>query len=190
MEDKNIIELFFKRSENAILETDKKYGKYCRKISYNILFDFNDAEECTNDTYLKLWENIPPNRPNYFLSYISKIIRNISLNLYDKKNTGKRGKGEVPILLDELSECIPSNVYTENEFIKNEDLKMLTKYLNEFLYTLNDKKRIIFIRRYFFAESIKDISYKTGIGENSIKSILFRQRKALKKYLEKEGVIV
>lgn len=188
MEDEKIIELYWNRSESAIVETNNKYGSYCRTIAYNILYDYNDSEECVNDTYLKVWNTLPPQKPKFFSSYIAKIVRNLSLNLYYKKHALKRGGGEIPLLLDELSECIPSKNIVENYIEKKENEKCVEKAISTFIRTLNDSNKRIFIKRYFYAESIKNLAYEFGMSESKVKSLLYRNRQNLKIYLEKEGI--
>ncbi len=190
MEDGKIIDLYFCRSERALLETENKYGKLCRAISYNILNNIEDCSEIVNDAYMKLWNTIPPERPQNFLAYISKITRNLSINAYYKKRAQKRGGGETDVLLDELEECISSAADVEEKIIRDERKKELEYTLNNFLKCLEEENRNIFIRRYFFADSVKDIAERYGKPEGSIKSMLYRDRQKLKRYLEKEGVVV
>ena len=139
MDDKDIIKLFQQRSEKAIQQTEKKYGKYCYYIAYNILFNEQDGEECVNDTYYKAWENIPPNHPNRLSAYLGKITRNLALNKWNYYNADKRGKGQVAIVLEELQESIP--VADGVEQMVNEI--HFANVCNRFLETLPNKKRII-----------------------------------------------
>ena len=136
MEDEKIISLFIKRVESAITETSKKYGGLCLKIANNILYDKCDAEECVNDTYLKVWNTIPPTIPNIFSAYVAKITRNLSINLYKKNNAQKRGNGEIELVLDELSECISDNSSVDEIF----DRKEITKAISVFLDSIDDEK--------------------------------------------------
>ena len=126
MEDHNIVDLYWFRDENAISETDKKYGSYCNTIANNILYNLEDSKECVNDTYLKTWNSIPPTRPKILKAFLGKITRNLALNIYKSKNCQKR-KGDVPLVLDELKECIPS----QNDIDTEMEEKYLTKYINE-----------------------------------------------------------
>lgn len=190
MEDGTIIDLYWQRSDRAIDETGKKYGKYCYKISYNILANREDCEECINDTYVKLWNILPPQTPNSFSAFIAKIVRNISLNLYRFYRADKRGSGEVALLLDELAECVTDGSTLEGEIEKKHEQESISKALNEFLRTLDMEVRNIFIRRYFHAESIKELSTNYSMTESRIKSLLFRNRKKLKVFLEKEGIVL
>lgn len=183
MNDEEIINLYWTRQENAIYETDKKYGKYCNKISFNILQNKEDVKECVNDTYLKTWNSIPPQRPNILKVYLGRITRNLSLNKYEKKNAKKRDY-TVEIALEELNECISSNNNIEEEYKYNE----LVNILNIFLSKLSQDKRKIFLERYWYLYSIKDISSKNNMSESNIKIILLRIRNQLKDYL-KEGVL-
>ena len=183
MEDEKIIELYFSRSENALFETEKKFEKYLLKIAYNILFDSEDSKECVNDTYLKAWDIIPPQKPKKLSLFLGKITRRLAIDIFRKKHAEKRGNSEYSLSLCELDECIPDGFSTEKEFEKNE----LSKSINRFLETLSEENRKIFICRYFYSDSIKEIASFFGTSESRIKSSLFRSRKALKTHLEKEG---
>ena len=183
MEDQKIIELFFDRSENAILETEIKYGNYISKIAYNILFDSEDCKECVNDTYMKAWNNIPPQKPKVLSSFLAKITRSLAIDIFRKKNAEKRKNSEFALSLSELDECIPDKFSPENIF----EQKELSESINCFLSSLSKENRDIFVCRYFYSDSIKDISSFFGTSESKIKSSLFRSRKMLKEHLEKEG---
>lgn len=152
MEDNEIIELYWKRDEVAIQETDKKYGKYCSKIAYNIIANVEDSEECVNDTYLRVWNALPPNRPSIFKAFLAKITRNLALDKYDSKNAQKRDNS-MDLVYEELEDCIPTNSM-ENEIEYNE----LVKELNIFLENLPKEKRVVFLERYWYMSSIKDIA--------------------------------
>lgn len=188
MEDFEIVELYIKRKGKAILETQKKYGKYCYSISYNILAKHEDCEECVNDTYIKTWNSIPPNRPNSLSAYLAKIVRNVSINVYNSMKATKRGGGIKELLLDELAECIPDDNTVESLFQHKEELNFITKALNKFLWAQKEENRNLLIRRYFYADSINNLAEQLAMSESKIKSLLFRSRKKLKKFLEKEGV--
>ena len=183
MEDNDIIQLFFNRDETAIKETSVKYGNYCSSIAKNILKNCEDAEECVNDTYLKAWNVIPPNKPTVLKAFLGRITRNISFNLYKKMNTDKRGNGQISIILDELAECISdeANPYQEVE------TKELIKAINSFLEKISQEKRVIFIRRYWYSDSIRDIAQRCGISEDSVSVSLNRLRKRLRNYLIERG---
>ena len=179
MKDEEIINLYWSREEKAINETDKKYGNYCKKISFNILQNKEDSKECVNDTYLETWNSIPPQRPNLLKSYLARITRNLALNQYEKRKAKKRDY-TVEIALEELNECISSNNYVEIESNYNE----VVKALNDFLSHLPKEKRKIFLERYWYLYSIKDISFKNRISESNAKIRLARIRKELKEYLK------
>ncbi len=183
MNDCDIVELFFDRSEQAILETGKKYGRYCHTIAYNILRNKEDAEECVNDTYLKAWNSIPPKRPNRLQTYLGKITRNLALNKLEQSTAQKRGKGQVPLVLDELAECIP-DTKSSTDIVEDMYVKEL---LDCFLDALPTETRIIFIRRYWYMSSVKDIAREYKLTESNVTVTLFRTRKKLKEFLEKEG---
>ena len=188
MEDDKIIDMFWERSETAINETEKKYSRYCYSISFNILHNAEDAAECVNDTYLRAWNSIPPNRPKYFSSFLGKITRNLSLDKFKSRNAEKRGFGQIEIALSELDECISvSNV--EREISKTTE-KELTELINIFLENLPKQKRIMFIQRYWYLMSVKTISEHSNKSESQVKSALFRIRKKLKIFLEKEGIAI
>ena len=183
MEDKDIIQLYFDRDENAIAETSKKYGNYCRSIARNILKNCEDAEECVSDTYLKAWNSIPPERPTMFKAFLGKITRNLSFNLYKKINADKRGKGQIAVVLDELAECVSGENDPYQEFNKNE----LLNVINEFLEKLSQEKRIMFICRYWYSDSVTDIAKRCGTSENSVSVTLNRLRKRFHSYLLERG---
>ncbi len=181
MEDSKIIELYFKRSEAAISETSEKYSPYCSVIAKNILHNELDEEECLSDTWLCAWNNIPPTVPNCLRVFLGKITRNISLNLFRKKNTAKRSAVFEPI--DELSECVPGGETVEEAA----DAKALSEYLDGFIRSLPAEKRFVFIRRYWYGDGISDIAEKAKVNETRVKNILSRLRKKLREELEKEG---
>ena len=182
MEDKVIVELFFKRDSNSIIEADKKYGKYCYKIAFNILANKEDAEECLNDTFLAAWENIPPQTPEILSAYLGKIVRNLSLKKYRLKNAQKRGGGS-QLSFDELNECIPSN----SDILEQLDIKETAKMIDAFLRNLSKKDRYIFIRRYWYLDSIDNICSLTGLNVGQIKMRLLRIRRKLLSKLNEEG---
>lgn len=183
MEDRLIIDLFFQRSERAIAQTQEKYGRMLCTIAYGILRDREDAKECENDTYLKTWNSIPPAKPQVFSAFLSKITRNLSLDRYDEKHAAKRGGGEFPLLLDELAECLPD----ERDPYRAIEEAQLTDQINVFLTGLSRDARNIFLRRYWFGDTLQEISEETGFGLSKVKMSLLRSRKELKKVLEKEG---
>ena len=183
MEDFKIIELFFERNENAISETERKYGRYLSKIAFNILFDAEECKDCVNDTYMKAWNTIPPQKPNILSTFLGKITRRIAIDVFRKKHAEKRGNSEYASSLSELDECIPDKFSAETAF----EEKALSESINCFLSSLSKENRDIFVCRYFYSDSIKDIASFFGTSESKIKSSLFRSRKALKEHLEKEG---
>lgn len=184
MDDQKIVKLFWKRSEKAITETANKYGRYCHYIAYNILRNDEDAEECVNDTYLNAWNCIPPHKPSRLQTFLGKITRNLSLNKYEQATAQKRGGGQVPFILDELSECVSKNDGDIVEGIVIRDL------LDRFLEGQTSKNCELFVRRYWYMSSIKEIANDCGMGESDVAVTLFRIRKDLKTYLEKEGVTI
>ncbi|MCT4596807.1 MAG: sigma-70 family RNA polymerase sigma factor [Vallitalea sp.] len=184
MTDSEIIRLLTNRSENALVELHKKYGKYCNKIAINILNNHEDSEECLNDAYLQVWNSIPPNNPKSLLGYLGKITRNVSLDKYRAKSAKKRGGTEIEYILDELKLCIPSNNSVEKEYESIE----LRNQINSFLHSIEPQKRTIFVMRYYYAYNIKIISKKLRLNENTVKSILYRTRLKLKEYFQEEGI--
>ncbi len=186
MTDKEIIELYWIRSENAISETDSKYGAYCRSISYNILSDSRDVEECVDDTYLNTWNAIPPRRPNILMAFLGKIIRNVSINLY-KKNSAQKRKGNIMGVIDELDECVPDSRNTVDGMA---DRHLITECIESFLAKQPEVNADIFVRRYWYMDSIPKISTDFRMSQSKVTSILFRMRKGLKAELEEMGVEV
>lgn len=183
LEDNEIIELFWQRSQQAIAETDGKYGGRLQSLSMNILHDREDAEECVNDTYHATWNTLPPQRPNYFFAYLAKLARNFSFGKYDYYHAQKRNVTVVE-LSDEIENCIPS----PNDLEQKMDSREIGRIISEFLYTQSPEMRMVFVRRYWYMESIKDISLAFHSSESKVKSILFRMRNRLREHLEKEGV--
>lgn len=186
LDDGRIIELFWTRSESAISETAGKYGAYCTKIAHNILNNREDADECVNDTYLNVWKAIPPKRPERFACFLGAITRNLSLNKYKSRKALRRGGDEVVFLLSELEECIPAGTNVEQEY----DAQETAEALNAFLETLEESARIVFVRRYWYGDSVSDIAERFRMSESKVKSMLFRTRGKLRQRLEKGGVSV
>ena len=181
MEDGRIIELYFERSEDAIRETDKKYGGYCRKIAYNILYSAEDSEECVSDTYFKAWESIPPQRPNILSAFLGRITRNLALNRYAFLKAEKRKpKGEIS--LEELEGVLESKAPDPLEEM------ILRDAINGFVASLSKESRMIFVRRYWYLDSIKEIARDYKIPEGTVKSILSRTKSKFVRYLKKEGI--
>lgn len=183
MEDNKIIKLYWQRNQRAIIETDKKYGAYCAQIARNILNNEEDTKECLNDTYLNVWNSIPPQKPKVLSSFLGKIIRNISINRYNKDKTGKRGNGEKPLILEELSEIVSGKDNTE-AYVES---KELISAINAFLHSLPSTKRNIFICRYFYGDSIKALSKEYKMAEAAVSMLLLRQRTKLQAYLLERG---
>lgn len=185
IDDEKIIELFFARSEQGIQELDHKYGKICRSLSYRIVNSRQDAEECVNDAYLGAWNAIPPARPDPLLSYIMKIVRNISLKIYWKKGAAKRS-GCYTVALEEIEACIADQNAVDDEI----SAKELARIIEGFLDTLTVENRVIFMRRYWFSDSCKDIARLVGLSEKSISVRLTRIRQKMKQYLIEREVFV
>lgn len=184
MKDNEIITLYWERKEMALSVTEEKYGKYCHSISYRILHNHEDARECVNDTYLRAWDSMPPKKPDCLSVYLGKITRNLSLNRLKLYQTKKRGLGETELVLSELEECIPAQTKVEQVV---EEL-VLVNAINEFLRKQKKEKRSIFVRRYWYVFSIKEIAREYHMSESKVVSILFRMRQELKEQLEKEGI--
>lgn len=184
MDDAHLIALYWQRSESAIAETAAKYGGYCYTIAYRILANPQDSEECVNDTYFKLWESIPPTYPRIFSAFIGKITRRLALNRYAYLTAAKRGGGQVPLALDELSECIPDH----NTPAKLAQEQELTQAINAFLHTLSPEVRKIFLQRYWALMPIREIASLYGLTEGKVKMTLLRTRAKFKQHLQKEGI--
>lgn len=184
IDDERIIALFFARSEQAIQELDQKYGKLCHSLAHHIVGDRRDAEECVNDAYLGVWNAIPPERPDPLLPYLCKVVRNLSLKRYWKKRAAKRNS-PYTVALEELEECIPDRETVEEEL----DAKELAQIIGDFLDTLTAENRVIFLRRYWFCDSCKDIAGRVGLREKTVSVRLTRIRGNLKRYLMERGVL-
>ncbi|MCD8020980.1 MAG: RNA polymerase sigma factor [Clostridiales bacterium] len=185
MLDEQIIELFWQRDQTAIEQLDEKYGTYCHSISYRILYDHLDVEECVNDSYLSAWNSMPPHRPKVLPAFVGRIVRNISLDYLKRRNRKKRGNGELDLVLEELADVIPSNNSTEEEI----DKKILAEKLTEYLQGMKSLERDEFLRRYWYGDSMEEICHRYSFSMSKAKSMLFRSRRKLKKYLEKEGIL-
>lgn len=185
IEDKSIIQLFFDRSEEALVELDIKYGKLCHKLSHNILNSRQDAEECVNDAYLGVWNAIPPAKPDPLRAYVCKVVRNLSLKLYYKKKAEKRNS-VYDVAIQELEDCLPALNTVEAEV----EARELTRIIEQFLDTLRDENCVIFLRRYWFSEPYAEIAERVGISEKSVSMRLVRLRKQLKQYLLEREVSV
>lgn len=183
MDDSEIIELYLARSENAIRQTQFKYGSLCRSIALNVLGDPEDSEECVNDTYLSLWNNIPPEIPVNFKAYVCKLARNISISRVRKNNAKKRGR-DLLISLSDVTEADEYAAYHEDGLSDSE----LGKLIGDFLRKQPKDVRNVFLRKYFFEDSVAEIAERFSFSQSKIKSMLFHTRKKLQKFLEKEGV--
>lgn len=182
MEDKDIIALYFSRSEQAISETDKKYGKYCHYIAYQILGNNEDAREVVNDTYLKVWDTVPPKNPNPLKAYVGMISRHLSINSYVKNHRQKRGS-QIPILLGELAECLPADGSGSDET----EMIALRDALNRFIRSLPEQTRMVFVRRYWYSSTVEEIAKEYGMNKSSVGVTLMRTREKLREYLRKEN---
>ena len=185
MDDAQIVQMYWDRSERAITETDAKYGDYCYSIAYNALANIEDAEESVNDTYMAAWSKIPPHRPAVLATFLGRIIRNISINRWKARNSQKRGGGEITLALEELADCADGRQNIESELESRE----LARAFNEFLDTLQKTRRDIFLRRYWFFEPIAEIAESYGFTQSKVTAMLHRTRGKLRKHLEKEGFL-
>lgn len=184
-DDQKIIELYCNRSENAIAETAAKYGRYCNSIAYGILKSHEDAQECVSDVYLSAWNAIPPRCPENLGTYLGKITRNLSIDRLRARSREKRGGGDAPLALDELEEVVAGSDSPENEAVRKE----LIAALNRFLGELPQQERYVFVRRYWYLDSLGDIAKNTGFSGSKVASMLYRLRGRLKKQLIKEDLL-
>ncbi len=185
MEDFEIIDLYNSRNERAIKETQDKYGRMLHSISYNILFNNMDSEEMVNDTYNKAWNAIPPESPTYLGAYLARITRNLSINLWKSKRALKRYDG-VELLLSELEDCIPSNESLEDIL----ETKEITKAIDNWLGSLGKDDRVLFLKRYWYGESLNSLAKEAGTSANKLAGRIYRLRESLRKFLEKEGIFI
>lgn len=183
MDDLKIIELYFQRNEKAIEATNEKYGAYCTVVAKNILNDQRDSEECVSDTWLRAWNSMPPQRPNYLRLFLGKITRNLALDVVKRQGRKKRGSGEYELVIDELHDVSDTAYQVESEMEKKE----LQRSINAFLHTLPERECNIFLRRYFYFESTKQIASLYDIRESNVLGILSRTRQKLRTYLVQEG---
>lgn len=184
MDDAKIIDLYFRRSESAVAETDAKYGPYCYAIAYNILTNNEDAEESVNDTYLAAWNAMPPHRPKLLSSFLGKITRNLSLDRWRNRHRDKRGGGQLTLALDELGECA-SGESLEDACARKE----LARSLNHFISALPEPERSVFVCRYWYFDSLKEVAAHFGYSESKTATMLMRTRKKLRAALQKEGLL-
>lgn len=183
MDDSKIVQLYWDRNEQALTATSDKYGNYCISIAKNILGNKEDAEECVNDTYMRAWNSLPPHRPNILSTYLGKITRNLSFNLYKRNTADKRGGGEVPVVLDEIVDLVSDTDDVEKEI----DRRELVKAIDDFLGKLPADKRSIFICRYWYFDSISNIASRFGMTNNYVSVLLNRLRLKLHNYLLERG---
>jgi RNA polymerase sigma-70 factor (ECF subfamily) len=186
MEDSMILSLYINRDETAITQTASKYGDYCTKIAMNILKNRLDTEECVNDTWLKAWNAIPPQKPAVFSTFLGRITRNLSLDVYNANKAKKRGDGGTALVIEELADCVSSGENVQD----NLDFMETKQALNDFLRTLKEEPRVMFIKRYWHEESIGDIAKQMNMSVSKVKSMLLRTRNKLKLYLQERGTIV
>ncbi len=186
MDDTKIIDLYWMRSESAISETAKKYGSYCRSIAFRILRNDQDSEECVNDTWLGAWNAMPPKRPTVLSTFLGRITRNLALDSWKQYSAEKRGFGEMTVALEELRECVPAPDGVEAAL----DDIALTESIDRFVGALPAEQRKIFVQRYWYLCSIREIANNCGVSANKVKVTLFRTRQALREVLQKEGVVL
>lgn len=183
MEDSQIVALYWDRCPDAISETARKYGNYCTSISMNILGDYEDAQECVNDTYLSAWNAMPPHRPGALAAFLGKLTRNLSFNRYKLKRAQKRGAGEILLVLEELSDCVSGTEDVEQAL----DRQLLMEAIHDFLRGLPKDRRGMFLCRYWYADNIRSIAERYGVTEGNVSVILGRLRTKLRAYLTERG---
>lgn len=186
MTDEKILELYWNRNQAAVAETQSKYDRYLTKIAYNILTDMEDSMESVNDTYMQAWKSIPPHRPNVFSAYLAKITRHIAIDILRKRNREKRVPSEYMVSLSELENCIPDSHSVEKQIEAEELGKTISAYLKK----ISPEARKLFIGRYFFLDSLRDVASYCGMSEAKAKSMLHRTRCGLKEYLKQEGYLI
>lgn len=186
MTDERIIEMYNKRAEEAISATKEKYGRYCYSIAYNILQKDEDAEECENDTYLCAWNSIPPVKPKVLSSFLGTLARRISLDRFRKRTADKRGGCEAELSFDELEECISDGKSIDERL----DAKSIAEIISAFLHNIKESESNVFLRRYFYFDSIDDICKRYGFSQSKVKMMLCRTREKLKNELEQKGVFI
>ena len=185
MEDQQIVDLYWQRDQLAIEHTQRKYGRYLAKVAHHILYDLEDCAESVNDTYMAAWNAMPPHRPQSLCAFLSKLTRRISIDMLRKKQSAKRGGGEYELSLEELSQCLPGGQDPEASVTGSD----LVKAIEAFLLTLPEKNRNVFIGRYFYMDSVKEVARYCGLSESNAKVVLHRTRVALSAYLKEEGYL-
>lgn len=183
MDDKSIVDLYFGRDQEAITQTDKKYGHYCYRIAYNILTNKEDAEESVSDTYVAAWRAIPPRRPSVLSTFLGKITRHIAIDRWRERNASKRGGGEVPLALEELQDCVAGMQNVEMDYERKEIIKAYVRFLDALPVT----ERRVFLCRYWYVDSVEAIADKFGFSQSKVKTMLHRTRSKLRKQLAEEG---
>lgn len=185
MEDVQIVDLYWMRDESAIRETDVKYGAFCHRMAMNILRSFQDSEECVSDTYSRCWDTMPPQRPGSLRAYLGVIIRNLSISRYRAARAQKRFGG-AEVLLSELSDCVPAPDNTQKVLEAGE----ISGYISDWLAGLGAEDRALFLRRYWYGDSVKDLAGEMGVRPNAITKRLLRLRESLRRRLEREGISI
>ena len=185
MEDNQIIDLFFRRDESALAETANKYGTFCLRIAMNVVNVREDAEECVNDTYHTAWNQIPPTRPDSFKAFLGRIVRNFAISKYRALHAKKRFNG-LEVMLSELGDCVPSLIIVEQEV----EGKELTAYINTWLEGIKTEDRVLFVRRYWYGEEIRELAKKCGVSATQMTQRMLRLRRKLKEFLEEKGVVL
>ena len=186
MEDERIIEMYWQRQEQAITETAAKYGAYCRAIAMQILQNGEDAEECVNDTWLRVWNRVPPERPLRLSAYLGAITRHLALDGWRRRQSDRRGGGQVAVSMEELAECVPAHRAAESEL----EAKETAALISDFLRSLPRVECDVFLRRYWYFDSVEQIAGRYGFGSSKVKMMLKRTRDKLCVFLEKEGICV
>ncbi|MBR6526645.1 MAG: RNA polymerase sigma factor [Lachnospiraceae bacterium] len=186
MQDDAIVALYWQRDESAIRETQDKYGHYLTKIAYNILSDLEDSMESVNDTYLHAWNSMPPHRPSILSTYLAKITRRVSIDIFRRHNRQKRQASQYTLSLDELNDCLSNGNTTE----QTADSKLLAQAISSYLRSLPEEARTLFISRYFFLDSLKEAAALCHMSESKAKSMLHRTRQGLQTHLRKEGFLL
>lgn len=186
MQDEQIVALYWVRDEDAIVQTQKKYGNYLFKIAQNVLNDWNDSEESVNDTYWKAWGSIPPHRPRLLSTYLGKLTRELSIDRFRRKNSQKRQASQYALSLAELEDCVSGGDTTE----QSADMMLLGDAINAFLDTLSPTARCTFVGRYYYMDSLQEVAAYYGMSEAKVRNLLYRTRQKLKIWLEQEGFAV
>lgn len=185
MDDKQIVDLYWERKECAIEETASKYGSYCHSIAGNILHNPADAEESVNDTWLDAWNSMPPHRPSVLSTFLGKITRRISIDRWRKQNAKKRGGGQLPLVLEELEDCVSDGTSIEDET----ERRLLSEVIDSFVQSLPETEQKVFLCRYWYMDSVETIAAQFRFSGSKVKSMLYRTREKLRARLEKEGLV-